>query len=70
MLDKLRSEKAAHWASGILVVLVSGTAGQFAAQGMNSAQWTGAALAIGGSVALAVMVRVWPAPARAPSSDR
>lgn len=68
MFKRLRSEEAAHWATAILVVIVSGLAGQFAAQGMNTIQWLGAALAVLGSVSLAVMVRVWPA--RAESRSR
>jgi cytochrome b subunit of formate dehydrogenase len=63
MFKRLRSEEAIRWATAILVVVISGLAGQFAAQGMNLVQWLGAILAVLGSVTLAVMVRVWPAPA-------
>lgn len=72
MFERLRSQEAARLASAILVVLVSGLAGQFAAHGMNAIQWLGAILAVLGSVTLAVMIRVWPAeaPARNTSSDR
>jgi len=63
MFKRLTSQEAAQWASTIMVVLVSGLVGQFAARGMNAAQWAGAVLAIAGSIALAVMLRVWPAPA-------
>ena len=63
MFSLLRSEEAARWATAILVVIVSGMAGQAAAHGMSGVQWLGAALAVSGSVSLAVMVRVWPAPA-------
>ena len=63
MFKRLHSEGAARWATAILVVVISGLAGQFAAQGMNLVQWLGALLAVLGSVTLAVMVRVWPAPA-------
>jgi hypothetical protein len=63
MFKRLSTEEAARWGTAILVVVISGLAGQFAAQGMNAIQWLGAALAILGSITLAVMVRVWPAPA-------
>lgn len=59
MLKFLRSQQAIDWATTLLVLLVSGMAGQFAAHGMNKVQWLGAALAVLGSVTLAVMVRVW-----------
>ena len=62
MFQQWRSQDAAKLASAILVILVSGLAGQFAAQGMNTLQWLGAILAVLGSVSLAVIVRVWPAP--------
>ena len=70
MFQRLRSEEAAKIASVILVILTSGLAGQFAAHGMNLVQWLGAILAVLGSVTLAVMIRVWPAPARAESRQR
>jgi hypothetical protein len=60
MFNRLRSPEAAQWGTTILVVLISGLAGQFAAQGMNTIQWLGAGLAVLGSITLAVMVRVWP----------
>ena len=67
MFERLKSEDAAKLASVALVILTSGLAGQFAAHGMNLIQWLGAILAVLGSVSLAVMIRVWPAPARNPS---
>jgi hypothetical protein len=70
MFKRLRTQEAAQWASTILVVLISGLAGQFAAHGMNKVQWLGAALAVLGSITLAVMVRVWPAQAPADSRQR
>ena len=63
MFQQWRSQDAAKLATAILVILVSGLAGQFAAQGMNAVQWLGAILAVLGSASLAVIVRVWPAPA-------
>ena len=65
MFKRLSKQDAANWASAILVVIVSALAGQLAAHGMNAVQWLGAALAVLGSITLAVMVRVWPAPAPA-----
>lgn len=65
MFNLLRTPQAAQWATTLLVLLVSGMAGQFAAHGMNKVQWLGAALAVLGSITLAVMIRVWPAPAPA-----
>jgi hypothetical protein len=67
MVKRLRTLEAAQWASSIMVVLVSGLVGQFAAIGMNPMQWAGALLAMAGSIALAVMLRVWPAPAPIPN---
>jgi hypothetical protein len=69
MFKRLQTDEAVRWATAILVVVISGLAGQFAAQGMNLVQWLGAILAVLGSVTLAVMVRVWPAPAANPSRD-
>lgn len=45
-----------------LVYAVGGTVGAYAAPDMvmSPTQWAGAALAISGSVLIAVMVRVWP----------
>lgn len=60
MFKRLSKQDAANWASAILVVIVSGLAGQLAAHGMNTVQWLGAALAVLGSITLAVLVRVWP----------
>jgi hypothetical protein len=60
MFKNLDVNQITRWASAILVVLISGLAGQLAAHGMNTVQWLGAALAVLGSVTLAVLVRVWP----------
>ena len=67
MFQQWRSQDAAKLATAVLVILVSGLAGQFAAHGMNAVQWLGAVLAVLGSVSLAVIVRVWPAPAPNPN---
>ena len=48
------------WAIASLVFLSGAMTGHYAAVGMNAVQWTGAAAAVLGSVAVAVAVRVWP----------
>ena len=63
MFKNLDFNQITRWASAILVVIISGLAGQLAAHGMNTVQWLGAALAVLGSITLAVLVRVWPAEA-------
>lgn len=67
MFKNLDSNQITQWASAILVIVISGLAGQFAAHGMNAVQWLGAALAVLGSITLAVLVRVWP-PQTAPAN--
>ncbi|HTK34727.1 MAG TPA: hypothetical protein VL358_05490 [Caulobacteraceae bacterium] len=65
MPQLLKSPQAAQWASASLVVLASSIVGHQAAQGMDAKQWACAAFAVLGSVGVAVMVRVWPAPSKA-----
>lgn len=62
-------QNSAEWASAALVFGCGATAGHYASLGMSPMQWAGAAAAVFGSVAVAVMVRVWPAPARVPVED-
>jgi len=69
MFKNLDFNQITQWASAILVVVISGLAGQFAAHGMNTVQWLGAALAVLGSITLAVLVRVWPAQAASVKRD-
>jgi hypothetical protein len=69
MLKNLDINQITRWASAILVVVIAGLAGQLAAHGMNAVQWLGAALAVLGSITLAVLVRVWPAEAAAVRRD-
>jgi hypothetical protein len=66
----LNSPQVAQWATAVLVILSSAIVGHQAAQGMSSQQWLCAAVAVLGSVSVAVMVRVWPAPTRATTQDR
>lgn len=49
-----------EWSSASLVFLSGAMTGHYAAIGMNTVQWAGAAAAILGSVTVAVAVRVWP----------
>lgn len=58
-----------EWSSASLVFLSGAMTGHFAAIGMNTVQWTGAAAAILGSVAVAVAVRVWPPKAATAKAD-
>ena len=60
-----KSAEILEWATAGLVFVISMMMGTYAAQGMNSVQWAGAATAVLGSVTLAVLVRVWPAQAKA-----
>lgn len=62
MLKLLRSEIFANWGTAALVFICAIVVGREAAMGMNAVQWLGAAAAITGSITLAVLVRVWPAP--------
>lgn len=55
-------QNSAEWASAFLVFGSGAAAGHYASLGMSSAQWAGAVAAVLGSIAVAVMVRVWPAP--------
>ena len=48
------------WSSALLVFVSGAMTGHYAATGMNFVQAMGAAVAITGSVAVAVAVRVWP----------
>lgn len=61
-MDKLLFNQAvAEWASAALVFISGAAAGHCAQQGMTEPQWLGAAVAILGSITVAVAVRVWPA---------
>lgn len=62
MLRFLLSPRAAEIGSALLVVLASWVVGRYASHGLSPLQWACAAFAILGSISVAVMVRVWPAP--------
>ncbi len=64
------SKDVAEWGSALMVLASGAAAGHFAALGMNPVQWAGAAAAVLGSVTVAVAVRVWTAPAKAPAKTR
>lgn len=65
MPSQITSKELAEWGSAFLVLLSGATAGHFAAIGMTPVQWAGAAVAVLGSVTVAVAVRTWPAPQKA-----
>ncbi|WP_293904720.1 hypothetical protein [Phenylobacterium sp.] len=48
-----------EWGSAGLVFVSGAMTGHYAAAGMDATQWLGAAIAVLGSVAVAVAVRVW-----------
>ena len=56
----LTPTQMAEWGSAALVVLSALIVGRYAAIGMSPAQWACGAFAVGGSVSVAVMVRIWP----------
>jgi hypothetical protein len=62
MLKFITSSDAAHGASVALVVVTAALVGQYAARGINPTQWVFGLTAIAGSIAVAVMLRCWPAP--------
>jgi len=66
----ITSKEAAEWGSAIMVFASGAMAGHYASLGMTPVQWAGAAAAVLGSVTVAVVVRVWPAKARASSLTR
>jgi hypothetical protein len=70
MLRSLFSPRAAEIGSALLVVFASWVVGRYAAQGLEPMQWACGVFAILGSISVAVMVRIWPAPQRAPATAR
>ncbi len=55
----ITAREIADYASAGLVFGCSGLAGHYASLGMTPVQWAGAAVAVLGSVTVAVAVRVW-----------
>jgi len=66
----ISSKEAAEWGSATMVFASGAMAGHYASLGMTPVQWAGAAAAVLGSVTVAVVVRIWPAKARAASPSR
>jgi hypothetical protein len=62
MLKPITLSDAARGASVALVVVTAGLVGQYAARGITPGQWVYGLTAIAGSIAVAVMLRCWPAP--------
>lgn len=60
MIQRLLTPFAARWASTSLVFLVSCLAGHYISLGMTPTQWMGAAVAVLGSITVAVAVRLQP----------
>jgi hypothetical protein len=60
---RFTAQDLTEWGSAGLVFVSGAMTGHYAAIGMTPVQMAGAAVAILGSVAVAVAVRVWPASA-------
>lgn len=56
----ITTREITEWGSALMVVVCGGMAGHYAAAGMSAVQWAGAAVAVLGSVTVAVAVRIWP----------
>lgn len=69
MFKLLSSPRASEFGSAALVVFAAWVVGRYAAQGMNTSQWVCGVCAILGSISVAVMVRIWPAPAKVEIED-
>lgn len=69
MTDLIRAVFSARWLSGGTVFLVAWIIGSKAAEGMGPLQWAGAAVALAGSIAWAVIEQVWPARQRQTAED-
>jgi hypothetical protein len=66
----ITTKEMAEWGSALLVFASGGMAGHYASLGMTPVQWAGAAVAVLGSVTVAVAVRVWPTPVKAKAGQR
>jgi hypothetical protein len=69
MTFEISKKDLIEWSSAGLVFLSGAMSGHYAAMGMTTVQWAGAAAAVLGSVTLAVAVRVWP-PKTAPVKSK
>ena len=61
---EISQKDLAEYGSAGLVFVTGALAGHYAALGMSPVQWLGAAVAVAGSVGVAVAVRVRPGAAR------
>jgi hypothetical protein len=66
----ISSKEFAEWGSATLVFASGAMAGHYASLGMTAVQWAGATAAVLGSVTVAVVVRIWPSPAKAATDLR
>lgn len=64
MIKHVNAIAAGEYTSAFAVVVVAAITGARAAEGMSAIQWAGGLAAVAGTVAWAVMVRVWPMQAR------
>ena len=64
MLKHVNAIAAGEYTSAFAVVVVAAMTGARAAEGMSALQWAGGVAAVAGTIAWAVIVRVWPLPAR------
>jgi drug/metabolite transporter (DMT)-like permease len=70
MFKSIRTGDAARLAAALLVIAVAAAVGHKAGQGMDAQQWLGAAVAVIGSVLVAVLVHSEPAPATVKAKAR
>ena len=69
MFKYLASPRFQEFGSALLVIVASWIVGRYAAQGLTPMQWACGAFAILGSISVAVMVRLWPAPEKVRAED-
>jgi hypothetical protein len=70
MFKHLTAIAGGEYTSAFAVVVVAALTGARAAEGMSALQWAGGAVAVAGAIAWAVIVRIWPLPARGGASER
>jgi drug/metabolite transporter (DMT)-like permease len=70
MFKSIRSADAARLAAAMFVIAVAGAVGHKAGQGMDLQQWLGAAVAVIGSILVAVLVHSEPQPSAAKAKAR
>jgi hypothetical protein len=70
MFKWLQNAGFAEYGSAALVFVSAAVVGHEAAVGMNQTQWLGGAVAVLGSISVAVMVHVWPAKPRKAEAEK